>query len=307
MPLTSICSASSLEPRSGAKPPSSPPAVPRPASCSVFFSAWKTSAPMRRHSENEAAPAGTTMNSWKSTLLSACAPPLRTFIIGTGRTRASAPPRWRHSGWPASAAAACATASDTPRIALAPRRDLFSVPSSSIERGVEGGLVVGVAAVDGAGDLPVDVGDRGRHALAAVGVPAVAQLGGLELTGRGARRHGGAPGRAGAQRDVDLDRRVAAAVEDLAGVDAVNRAHVSPGVIAASIQGGSRKRCAAARRASSGSTRRRRASSTAAKSCSPTRSKATPPRSARAPSAGSASGAGSSSPAVAARRCTLRA
>jgi hypothetical protein len=33
-----------------------------------------------------------TMNSWKSTLLSACAPPLRMFIIGTGRRRALLPP-----------------------------------------------------------------------------------------------------------------------------------------------------------------------------------------------------------------------
>ena len=32
------------------------------------------------------------MNSWKSTELSACAPPLRTFIIGTGSTRAASPP-----------------------------------------------------------------------------------------------------------------------------------------------------------------------------------------------------------------------
>ena len=31
------------------------------------------------------APSGMIMNSWKSTLLSACLPPLRTFIIGTGR------------------------------------------------------------------------------------------------------------------------------------------------------------------------------------------------------------------------------
>ena len=34
---------------------------------------------------------GTTMNSWKSTLLSAWAPPLSTFIIGTGSTRAASP------------------------------------------------------------------------------------------------------------------------------------------------------------------------------------------------------------------------
>ena len=74
-----------------------------------------------------------TMNSWKSTLLSACAPPLRMFIIGTGssvrrgaaevaiqrqallRRRPRARPR-----------------SETPRIALAPSFDLFAVPSSSI-------------------------------------------------------------------------------------------------------------------------------------------------------------------------------
>ena len=93
MPRISICSASSLEPRSGAKPPSSPTAVPRPRSCSVPLSAWNTSAPIRRPSENVGAPAGTTMNSWKSTLLSAWAPPLRTFIIGTGSTWAASPPR----------------------------------------------------------------------------------------------------------------------------------------------------------------------------------------------------------------------
>ena len=93
MPAMSICSASSLEARSGAKPPSSPTAVASPRSPSVFLSAWKTSAPMRSASRNVGAPTGTTMNSWKSTLLSAWAPPLRTFIIGTGSTCAASPPR----------------------------------------------------------------------------------------------------------------------------------------------------------------------------------------------------------------------
>ena len=93
MPAMSTSSAASLEDRSGAKPPSSPTAVPSPRSCSVFLRLWKTSAPIRRHSENELAPHGTTMNSWKSTLLSACAPPLSTFIIGTGSTCAASPPR----------------------------------------------------------------------------------------------------------------------------------------------------------------------------------------------------------------------
>ena len=48
---------------------------------------------MRSASLKRVAPTGTTMNSWKSTELSACAPPLSTFIIGTGRIRADSPPR----------------------------------------------------------------------------------------------------------------------------------------------------------------------------------------------------------------------
>ena len=39
------------------------------------------------------APTGMTMNSWKSTLLSACLPPLRMFIMGTGSRTAPEPPR----------------------------------------------------------------------------------------------------------------------------------------------------------------------------------------------------------------------
>ena len=108
MPATSISSASAFEPRSGANPPSSPTAVASPRSCSVRLSAWKTSVPTRSPSEKLSAPAGTTMNSWKSTRLSACAPPFITFIIGTGRVRASSPPRKRQSGFPASPARAFA-------------------------------------------------------------------------------------------------------------------------------------------------------------------------------------------------------
>ena len=42
--------------------------------------------------EKLGAPAGMIMNSWKSIGLSACTPPLMMFIIGTGSTRAAAPP-----------------------------------------------------------------------------------------------------------------------------------------------------------------------------------------------------------------------
>jgi hypothetical protein len=37
------------------------------------------------------APTGMIMNSWKSTLLSACTPPLRMFIMGTGSVRVAPP------------------------------------------------------------------------------------------------------------------------------------------------------------------------------------------------------------------------
>ena len=52
------------------------------------------------------------------------------FIIGTGITPALFPPRKRYSGTLRDLAAACAVASDTARIALAPSLLLSSVPSS---------------------------------------------------------------------------------------------------------------------------------------------------------------------------------
>jgi hypothetical protein len=45
-------------------------------------------------SENDLAPVGMIMNSWKSIGASECAPPFMMFIIGTGRTLAFGPPRY---------------------------------------------------------------------------------------------------------------------------------------------------------------------------------------------------------------------
>ena len=58
------------------------------------MSVWNTSAPARSASEKLGSPLGTIMNSWKSSELSACAPPLMMFISGTGSTRAPGPPRY---------------------------------------------------------------------------------------------------------------------------------------------------------------------------------------------------------------------
>ncbi len=72
------------------------------------------------------------MNSWRSRRFWACAPPLITFSIGTGSAFPASPPIQRKSETPLCAAAAFDTASEQPRIAFAPRRLLFGVPSSSM-------------------------------------------------------------------------------------------------------------------------------------------------------------------------------
>ena len=76
------------------------------------------------------------------------------------------------------------------------------------------------------GDLFVDVGDRLLHAFAEVKrFVAVAQLPGLVHAGAGAAGHGGRADRAVVQRDIDFDRRIAAAVENLPSVNVNDHAH----------------------------------------------------------------------------------
>src|SRR5258708_2955130 len=57
-----------------------------------FLSAWKISAPQRSASRKDCAPTGTIIISCMSSRLLACAPPLITFIIGTGIPIALHPP-----------------------------------------------------------------------------------------------------------------------------------------------------------------------------------------------------------------------
>ena len=85
--------ASTLLPRFGAKPPSSPTDVLSFRSLSTFFRLWNTSTPQRRASLKHSNPSGITMNSCTSTELSACWPPLTMFIMGAGSRQAEVPPR----------------------------------------------------------------------------------------------------------------------------------------------------------------------------------------------------------------------
>ena len=189
-------------------------------------SAWNVSAPARSASAKLEAPTGMTMNSWKSTFVSACAPPLRMFIIGTGSTgppaRAAAgtsEARCSYSGSPAASAAARAVAIDTPSTALAPRRPRFGVPSSCRSVVVDRPLVGGLAD-ERRGNLAVDVADGLQHALAAVAaLVAVAKLQRLACAGGGAGRDGGAAERARLEHDVHFDGWIASRIKNFPGLN----------------------------------------------------------------------------------------
>ncbi len=88
-----------------------------------------------------------------------------------------------------------------------------------VQHRVDRALRRGIEALEGGGDLTVDVADGLADALAAVALAAVAQLDRLVLAGGRAARHGGAPGCAGVEGDLDLDGGVAPRVEDLAADD----------------------------------------------------------------------------------------
>ena len=91
---------------------------------------------------------------------------------------------------------------------------------------VDGDLILRVHAADRVEDLPANRLDGFAHALAAEArLVAVAQLHGLVGAGRGARRHRGAATGVVLEDHVDLDGRIAAAVEDFAGVDVDDGGH----------------------------------------------------------------------------------
>ena len=92
-------------------------------------------------------------------------------------------------------------------------------------------LRLGVHAADGIENLAFDGGDRLLHALAEIAfLVAVAQFDRLMRAGRGAGWHRGAAARAVLEHDLDLDGRVAAAVEHFAADDVGDGGHGVPGL-----------------------------------------------------------------------------
>ncbi len=94
---------------------------------------------------------------------------------------------------------------------------------------VDLGLRLGIHAADRVEDLAGHGRDGLLHALAEIAfLVAVAQLDRLVRAGRGAARHRGAAHRAVLQHHIDLDGRVAAAVEDFAADDVDDGGHGVP-------------------------------------------------------------------------------
>ena len=94
--------------------------------------------------------------------------------------------------------------------------------------GVDELLVLGRLAEQRFADLAVDVGDRLQHTLAEVAILiAVAQLGGFVRAGRGAGGHDRATAGAGFEFDFAFNGGIAARVENFAGLDVDDGAHLA--------------------------------------------------------------------------------
>ena len=196
--------------------------------------AWKISAPARSASAKVGMPTGMTMNSCRSTLLSACAPPFRMFIIGTGSRYGASPVRAaRERGEVCVERDAGGRGRGTRHGHRHAEHGVGAEPAlgrRAVERhqhAVEIALIERPAH-DRLGDLAVDVRHGLSHALAEIArLVAVAQLERLALARGGARGHGGASQmRAGP--DVHFHRGVAARVENFASVNACDRDRAPP-------------------------------------------------------------------------------
>ncbi len=150
-------------------------------------------------------------------MLSACAPPFRMLNIGTGRTlRLDAPevgverpPGARRRGLrDRKRDAEDGVGTEAPLV-----RGAIELDHETIDLG----LAARIPADELAREDTIDVRDRLLDTLSLIALRlAVAELDGLVLSGRGARRNRGAPERAVVETNIDLDRGVGARIENLA-------------------------------------------------------------------------------------------
>jgi hypothetical protein len=147
------------------------------------------------------------MNSWRSTELSAWAPPLMMFIIGTGSVTAPAPLGGSRGAGGGHGDGQDGVGAEASFIARA-----VEVEHDAVDLALRAGVLAG----ERRRDLVVDVVGRVQRALAEVaGFVAVPQLDCFVLAGGGAGGHGRPAQAAVGEDDIRFHRRVASRIEDL--------------------------------------------------------------------------------------------
>ena len=165
------------------------------------------------------------MNSWKSTVLSAWAPPLRTFIM---RHRQCAPAPAQVLVERQAGCLGCGTGhSQRDRRGWRSRPSSLVVGAVGFEQGpIDAGLVAGVEPFHRVGKRAVDMLDRLSHAFAQVprGL-CVAELQRLTRPGRRTGRNNGPAHHSRREDDLSLDGGVAARIQDFTSDDIIDVEH----------------------------------------------------------------------------------
>ena len=211
MAATIAWMASSLEPRFGAKPPSSPTAVDRPRPLSTPARAWNTSAPMRSASLEALGAHRHGHELLQVDVVVGVLAAVHDVHHGHRQDVRVAAADVLIEGQPHRRRGGVGHGQRGAEDGVGAELGLVGRAVQGDQGLVDDALVGGVEAEQLLGDLVVHVVDGLVDRLAAVLLPAVAQLDGFELAGRGAGRHRGAPGGARFELDLDLDRGVAAA------------------------------------------------------------------------------------------------
>ena len=142
------------------------------------------------------------------------------FIIGTGSNDAEAPPTYRYRRQLRISRRRLGHRQADAQNSIRTEARFVRCTVQLDQRAVERDLVAGFHADDGIGDFFIDRFNRAQHALAAVTLGIfVPQLDRFMRTGGCAGRHRRAPEGAAGQFDIGLDRRIAAAIQNFAGMD----------------------------------------------------------------------------------------
>ena len=165
------------------------------------------------------------MNSWMSTLLSACCPAVEDVEHRHGQDVRVHAAQVAVQRQPALLGRSVRRRQRHAQDRVGAQARLVRRPVQLDHRPVDVALVERLLALELHRQFAVDALDGLQHALAAVAPLSVAQLVGLVGAGAGARGHRGPALRAGGEQDLHLDRRIAPGIQDLAAAYGDDLAH----------------------------------------------------------------------------------